>query len=60
MLSGLPKHGTSRSLQGAAIPTQAALAAAQYSYPTDAFGAYRISVDPDLSKGRSAGRKVCQ
>lgn len=60
MLSGLPKPGTSWCLQGAAIPTQAAITAAQYSYPIDAFGAYGISVDSDLSMGHSAGRKVRQ
>lgn len=47
MLPGLPKPGTSWCLPGAAMPTQAAVTAGQSSYPTDAFGAYRISVDPD-------------
>lgn len=60
MLPGLPKPGSSRCLQGAATTTQAAIAAALCSYPTDAFGAYRISVNPDLSMGHSAGRQVHQ
>lgn len=59
-LPGLPKPGTSWCLPGAAIPTQAAIPAGQYSYPLDAFGAYRTAVDPDLSVGHSAGKKVHQ